>query len=100
MEIADVTDLQQRLTQPAEQPVSERFVCHRACIFHSDNVTHYQCQCSQLYPCRKLLLTKRSLRCRACVNAARPGILLKPQINPLTGDSSMRAKSAWWKKAR
>ena len=77
MDLDGVTSLEQRLMQPAEQPVDV----------------------SLLRPRRKLLLTKRSLRCRICVDDGRPGILLKPQINPLTGDSSMLAKSSWWKKA-
>jgi hypothetical protein len=76
-DLAGVTGIEQRLTQPSEQPID----------------------CSLLRPRRKLLLTKRSLRCRVCVDAGRPGILVKPQINPLTGDSSMLAKSSWWKKA-
>jgi dynactin-4 len=76
-DLAGVTGIEQRLTQPSEQPVDA----------------------SLLRPRRKLLLTKRSLRCRVCVDAGRPGILVKPQINPLTGDSSMLAKSSWWKKA-
>lgn len=52
-----------------------------------------------LRPLRKPLLTKRSRRCLRDVAAGRPGILLKPKLNPLEGDSSLRAHvGKWWQK--
>ena len=55
---------------------------------------------SPLLPLRCKLRTKRSLRCRNTFNQGHPGILLKSHINPLTGDSSMRAHMGkWYKKS-
>ena len=51
-------------------------------------------------PLRCKLRTKRSLRCRTTFENGHPGILLKSHINPLTGDSSMRAHMGkWYKKS-
>ena len=51
-------------------------------------------------PLRCKLRTKRSLRCRKTFDQGHPGILLKSHINPLTGDSSMRAHMGkWYKKS-
>ena len=51
-------------------------------------------------PSRSRLRAKRSYRCRVTFNLGLPGILLKSHINPLTGDSSMRAHSGkWFKKS-
>jgi hypothetical protein len=60
-----------------------------------------------LAPPRRALCSKRSLRCRICVDASatdprRTGLLLKPQLHPLAADSSRRLRSAradWFKKA-
>jgi len=50
-------------------------------------------------PDRLSLRTKRSIRCRQCMASGLPNILVKPQINPLKGDSSMRTNiGAWFKK--
>jgi len=50
-------------------------------------------------PFRLKLRTKRSVRCRQCFNENQPSILVKTQINPLKGDSSMRTNvGAWFKK--
>ena len=42
-----------------------------------------------------------SRRCRAELAQGRPGILLKPKLNPLEGDSSLRSgHGQWFKKVR
>ena len=64
-----------------------------ACIFHQPSST------SSLIPVRRLLSCKRSRRCRVDVEKGRPGILLKPKVNPLEGDSSLRSHvGKWWQK--
>ncbi|KAH9063012.1 hypothetical protein Ae201684P_009277 [Aphanomyces euteiches] len=40
-----------------------------------------------------------SSRCVESMANGAPGILVKPQINPMTGDSSMVVVASWWKKA-
>ena len=43
--------------------------------------------------------TRVSRRCRAEQSAGRTGILMKPQLNPLAGDTSLRVgHGQWWKK--
>ena len=45
------------------------------------------------------LRLRYSRRCRAELTLGRPGILLKPKLNPLEGDSSLRSgHGQWWKK--
>lgn len=45
------------------------------------------------------LRPRKSRRCRAELSEGRPGILVKPKLNPLEGDSSLRTGHAqWWKK--
>lgn len=52
-----------------------------------------------LYPQRVPLRTKRSVRCRQCLDNGAPNILIKAQINPLKGDSSVRMNvGSWFKK--
>jgi dynactin 4 len=47
------------------------------------------------------LRPRKSRRCRAELAEGRPGILLKPKLNPLEGDSSLRTgHGQWWKKVR
>ncbi|OQS05577.1 DNA replication licensing factor MCM6 [Thraustotheca clavata] len=53
----------------------------------------------ELYPSRPDLRVKRSWRCVEAMANNKPGILVKPQINPMTGDSSMVISASWWKKA-
>ena len=51
-------------------------------------------------PHRTRLRSKKSYRCRVMFSLGYPGILLKSHINPLTGDSSMRAHMGnWFKKS-
>lgn len=53
-----------------------------------------------LVPLRPLLRTKRSRKCLdAVVKHNQPGFLVKPQVGPLTGDSSMYGSTSWFKKA-
>lgn len=45
------------------------------------------------------LRPRKSRRCRAELADGRPGILVKPKLNPLEGDSSLRTgHGQWWKK--
>ncbi|KAH9086417.1 hypothetical protein LEN26_020180 [Aphanomyces euteiches] len=54
---------------------------------------------ARLFPSRPELRVKRSWRCVESMANGAPGILVKPQINPMTGDSSMVVVASWWKKA-
>ena len=54
-----------------------------------------------LLPLPVPLRPRKSRRCRAELAEGRPGILVKPKLNPLEGDSSLRTGHAqWWKKVR
>ena len=53
----------------------------------------------RLYPLSIPLRPRKSRRCRAELAAGRTGILIKPKLNPLEGDSSLRSgHGQWWKK--
>ena len=52
-----------------------------------------------LLPLSVPLRPRKSRRCRAELSEGKPGILLKPKLNPLEGDSSLRTgHGQWWKK--
>jgi len=52
-----------------------------------------------LLPLSIPLRSRKSRRCRAELAESRPGILVKPKLNPLEGDSSLRTgHGQWWKK--
>jgi len=52
-----------------------------------------------LLPLSIPLRPRKSRRCRAELEESRPGILVKPKLNPLEGDSSLRTgHGQWWKK--
>ena len=54
---------------------------------------------AELLPLQIPLRPRKSRRCRAELVEGRPGILLKPKLNPLEGDSSLRTgHGQWWKK--
>jgi hypothetical protein len=54
---------------------------------------------TELLPLPIPLRVRTSRRCRAELAEGRPGILLKPKLNPLEGDTSMRSQHGqWWKK--
>lgn len=54
---------------------------------------------SDLFPLPVPYRTRVSRRCRAELAEGRTGILIKPKLNPLEGDSSLRAgHGQWWKK--
>ena len=56
---------------------------------------------NDLLPLPIPLRVRRSRRCRAELAEGRPGILLKPKLNPLEGDSSLRTgHGQWWRKVR
>eukprot|EP00934_Nitzschia_sp_Nitz4_P006064 Nitzschia sp. Nitz4//scaffold3_size479765//365768//367408//NITZ4_000152-RA/size479765-processed-gene-1.255-mRNA-1//1//CDS//3329550914//6054//frame0 len=53
----------------------------------------------ELLPQPVALRARKSRRCRAELAEGRPGILVKPKLNPLEGDSSLRTgHGQWWKK--
>jgi dynactin-4 len=54
---------------------------------------------NDLLPLPVPLRPRKSRRCRAELAEGRPGILVKPKLNPLEGDSSLRTgHGQWWKK--
>lgn len=54
---------------------------------------------SDLFPLPVAYRARVSRRCRAELAAGRTGILVKPKLNPLEGDTSLRAgHGQWWKK--
>jgi hypothetical protein len=54
---------------------------------------------ADLLPLPMPLRVRTSRRCRAELAEGRPGILLKPKLNPMEGDSSLRSgHGQWWKK--
>jgi len=54
---------------------------------------------SDLFPLPVAFRARLSRRCRAELAAGRTGILIKPKLNPLEGDTSLRAgHGQWWKK--
>lgn len=54
---------------------------------------------ADLLPLSVPLRSRKSTRCRADLAEGKPGILLKPKLNPLEGDSSLRTgHGQWWKK--
>jgi len=54
---------------------------------------------NDLLPLPMPLRPRKSRRCRAELKEGRPGILVKPKLNPLEGDSSLRSgHGQWWKK--
>ena len=54
---------------------------------------------SHLLPLPVYYRARVSRRCRAELAAGRTGILIKPKLNPLEGDTSLRAgHGQWWKK--
>ena len=56
---------------------------------------------SDLLPLPVPLRPRKSRRCRAELAEGRPGILVKPKLNPLEGDTSLRTgHGQWWKKVR
>lgn len=56
---------------------------------------------SEMLPLPIPLRPRNSRRCRAELALGRPGILLKPKLNPLEGDSSLRSgHGQWFKKVR
>ncbi|CAH0492269.1 unnamed protein product [Peronospora farinosa] len=52
-----------------------------------------------LFPSRPLLRVKRTWRCVDSIQRGTAGILVKPQISPMSGDSSLPISASWFKKA-
>lgn len=76
-EMSGVSSLPQRLLNMLEQPR----------------------EASQVFLSRPPLRVKRTWRCVESIEKGSPGILVKPQMNPMSGDSSMPMASSWFKKA-
>ncbi|GMF35619.1 unnamed protein product [Phytophthora lilii] len=53
----------------------------------------------RLSPSRPLLRVKRTWRCVESIKRGTAGILVKPQISPMSGDSSLPVSASWFKKA-
>ncbi|ETL96188.1 hypothetical protein L917_06198 [Phytophthora nicotianae] len=53
----------------------------------------------KLFPSRPLLRVKRTWRCVGSIERGTAGILVKPQISPMSGDSSLPVSASWFKKA-
>ncbi|DBA03404.1 TPA: hypothetical protein N0F65_002812 [Lagenidium giganteum] len=73
----NISTLSQRLANPLEQPRDA----------------------GKLFPPRPLLRVKRTWRCVESIEKGSAGILVKPQISPMSGDSSMPIAASWFKKA-
>lgn len=54
---------------------------------------------ANLYPFRPCLRTKKTWRCVESMKKGSAGILVKPHISPLSGDSSLPVPGTWFKKA-
>jgi dynactin-4 len=76
-DMGQVSTLHQRLLNPLDQPRDA----------------------DQLVPSRPLLRVKRTWRCVESIERGTAGILVKPQISPMSGDSSLPVSSSWFKKA-
>ncbi|KAG6613693.1 dynactin light chain p62 subunit [Phytophthora cinnamomi] len=76
-EMGEVSTLHQRLLNPLDQSR----------------------EADRLFPSRPLLRVKRTWRCVESIERGTAGILVKPQISPMSGDSSLPVSASWFKKA-
>ncbi|EEY69247.1 uncharacterized protein PITG_05458 [Phytophthora infestans T30-4] len=76
-EMGEVSTLHQRLLNPLDQSRDA----------------------DKLFPSRPLLRVKRTWRCVESIKRGTAGILVKPQISPMSGDSSLPVSASWFKKA-
>jgi hypothetical protein len=83
-----------------EQCLNESLQAERVdCLLMQDNFGAPTQSMNDLLPLSVPLRPRKSRRCRAELAEGRPGILLKPKLNPLEGDSSLRTgHGQWWKK--
>uniref|UniRef100_M4B947 Dynactin subunit 4 n=1 Tax=Hyaloperonospora arabidopsidis (strain Emoy2) TaxID=559515 RepID=M4B947_HYAAE len=56
-------------------------------------------EAAMVFPFRPLLRVKRTWRCVESIKRGTAGILVKPQISPMSGDSSLPVSASWFKKA-
>ncbi len=78
---------------PSQTASSDLF--SRLCSMNLPRAANYSIHLPQ----RVQLASKKVIRCMECwARKDRSGLLMKSEINPLTGDSSRRVKSAWFKK--
>ena len=71
-------------------------VSHTALQMQALNRPHGIVSRADLLPLPVPLRPRNSRRCRAELAQGRPGILLKPKLNPLEGDSSLRSGHGQW----
>jgi dynactin-4 len=93
----------QRLSLDDEVPELETLqsVPELSFQLQSLNSCHIPEHRKDLLPLPTPLRVRFSRRCRAELAAGRPGILLKPKLDPLDGDSSLRSGDGrWMKKVR
>ncbi|RLN55729.1 hypothetical protein BBJ28_00011712 [Nothophytophthora sp. Chile5] len=76
-DMGEISTLHQRLLNPLDQPRDAAL----------------------LFPSRPLLRVKRTWRCVESIERGSAGILVKPQISPMSGDSSLPVSASWFKKA-
>lgn len=76
-DMGKISSLPQRLLNPLDQPRDA----------------------AQLFLSRPPLRAKRTWRCIESIERGSAGILVKPQISPMSGDSSLPVASSWFKKA-
>lgn len=85
---------------PVQTQDSLNGVSHTAIQLQALNRPNQITARSELLPLPISLRPRLSRRCRAELAQGRPGILLKPKLNPLEGDSSLRSgHGQWFKKA-
>lgn len=76
-QMSEISTLHQRWANPLDQPRDA----------------------TRLFPPRPLLRVKRTWRCVESIERGSAGILVKPQISPMSGDSSLPVPASWFKKA-
>jgi hypothetical protein len=91
------------LTDDAGEPDVDMAISYPTLCFHLQAISSCRLPMSKadLLPLPTPLRVRLSRRCRAELAEGRPGILLKPKLGPLEGDSSQRSGlGQWMKKVR
>ena len=78
---------------------SDRILCNGPLQQSRQQIVSTTAQHQQLLPIPLCLRARAVKRCLKELEAGRPGILVKPKVNPLDGDTSLRyGHGQWWKK--
>ena len=86
--------------EPSQMDDNMNGISHTAIQLQALNRPNQITKRSDMLPLLIPLRPRLSRRCRAELAQGRPGILLKPKLNPLEGDSSLRSgHGQWFKKA-